>query len=63
MTALVYSLADAYAERARDLRLAAYQCNDKGDWQSADTMLCRARRLENANAFARRGVRVLEGGK
>lgn len=61
MTALLYSLADAYAERARDMRLAAYKFNDVGDWQAADTHLARARRLENANAFARRGVRAIEG--
>lgn len=59
MSALVYSLADALAERARDYRQAAYKFNDAGDWQAADVHMTRAREFENRVAFARRGLRVV----
>lgn len=63
MSAAIYILADALAERARDYRLAAYRFNDAGDWQASDTHLARAREFENRCAFARRGVRVIEGAR
>lgn len=59
MSARIYSLADAMAERARDYRLAAYRFNDAGDWQAADTHMTRARDIENRVSYARRGVRLV----
>lgn len=63
MTARIYSLADAMAERARDYRLAAYRFNDAGDWQAADVCQARSRDLKNRVSYARRGVRVIEGAR
>lgn len=59
MSARVYSIADAYAERARDCRVQAYVANAEGKFAEADTALARNRRLEECVAFARRGLRVV----
>lgn len=58
MTARIFTLSDAIAERARDVRCLAYVANNRGDWMKADELLQRARELEVSASYARpRGMR------
>ena len=60
MTARVYMLADAYAERAADFRAIVCHLRRKGRHNAANSYAAWARRMEDAVAFARRGLRVVQ---
>ncbi len=53
MTARIYSLSDAAAERARDARLLAYAAYDARDFDAYSRLSAEARRLENAASRSR----------
>jgi hypothetical protein len=56
----LYILADAYAERAADFRAIVRDLRRKGRHSTANDYAAWARRMEEAVAFARRGLRVVQ---
>lgn len=53
MSARLYTLSDAIAERARDVRCLALAANRVGDMDAYRDLAKRARRLETCVGFAR----------
>lgn len=53
MTARLYTLSDAIAERARDVRCLALAANRVGDMDAYHALAQRARDLENRAGYAR----------
>jgi hypothetical protein len=60
VSAQVYVIADAYAERAADFRAIVRDLRRKGRHSTANDYAAWARRMEEAVAFARRGLRVVQ---